>query len=114
LMEINAGRCAPQKGRMILQHMGTPLLETPFEVSGKGVFTPNDQLFGRGHRSVIPISIDLDTFRLSVRGHVWSCEPVLGQLAGFLPAARAGQRMGQVRPARRRARHMASSEIAPI
>ena len=32
----------PQKGPMILQRTRPPLLETPFEVFDKGVFTPND------------------------------------------------------------------------
>ena len=31
----------PQKGHMILQRTRPPLLETPFEVFDKGVFTPN-------------------------------------------------------------------------
>jgi DMSO/TMAO reductase YedYZ molybdopterin-dependent catalytic subunit len=47
-----------------------PLLETPFEVFDQGVFTPNDQFFVRWHLSVIPNSIDVDTFRLRVDGHV--------------------------------------------
>src|SRR5271169_3735005 len=54
----------PQKGRMILQRTRPPLLETPFEVFDKGVFTPNDEFFVRWHWSVIPTSIDVDTFRL--------------------------------------------------
>jgi DMSO/TMAO reductase YedYZ molybdopterin-dependent catalytic subunit len=60
----------PQKGRMVLQRTRAPLLETPFEVFDKGVFTPNDEFFVRWHWSVIPTSIDADTFRLNVRGHV--------------------------------------------
>jgi hypothetical protein len=35
----------PQKGPMILQRTRPPLLETPFEVFDKGVFTPNDQFY---------------------------------------------------------------------
>ncbi|MBN9541061.1 MAG: twin-arginine translocation signal domain-containing protein, partial [Alphaproteobacteria bacterium] len=31
----------PQKGPMILQRTRPPLLETPFEVFDRGVFTPN-------------------------------------------------------------------------
>jgi hypothetical protein len=31
----------PQKGPMILQRTRPPLLETPFEVFDKGLFTPN-------------------------------------------------------------------------
>jgi hypothetical protein len=39
----------PQKGPMILQRTRPPLLETPFEVFDKGVFTPNDQFYVRWH-----------------------------------------------------------------
>jgi DMSO/TMAO reductase YedYZ molybdopterin-dependent catalytic subunit len=60
----------PQKGRMILQRTRAPLLETPFEVFDKGVFTPNDEFFVRWHWSDIPTSIDVDSFRLNVHGHV--------------------------------------------
>jgi len=55
---------------MILLRERPPLLETPFEVFDKGVFTPNDQFFVRWHLPVIPTSIDVDTFRLRVDGHV--------------------------------------------
>ena len=60
----------PQKGAMILQRTRPPLLETPFEVFDKGVFTPNDRFFVRWHWSVIPTSVDVDSFRLNVHGHV--------------------------------------------
>jgi DMSO/TMAO reductase YedYZ molybdopterin-dependent catalytic subunit len=60
----------PQKGEMILLRERPPLLETPFEVFDQGIFTPNDQFFVRWHLSVIPNSIDVDTFRLRVDGHV--------------------------------------------
>jgi DMSO/TMAO reductase YedYZ molybdopterin-dependent catalytic subunit len=60
----------PQKGTMILQRSRPPLLETPFEVFDNGVFTPNDQFFVRWHWAVIPTEIDVDKFRLTVRGHV--------------------------------------------
>src|SRR6266404_730503 len=60
----------PQKGPMILQRTRPPLLETPFEVFDRGVFTPNDQFFVRWHWSVILTAIDVDKFRLAVRGHV--------------------------------------------
>ena len=56
----------PQKGPMILQRTRPPLLETPFEVFDKGVFTPNDQFFVRWHWAVIPTEIDVASFRLSV------------------------------------------------
>ena len=60
----------PQKGTMILQRTRPPLLETPFEVFDRGVFTPNDQFYVRWHWADIPGAIDVDTFRLAVRGHV--------------------------------------------
>jgi DMSO/TMAO reductase YedYZ molybdopterin-dependent catalytic subunit len=60
----------PQKGPMILQRTRPPLLETPFAVFDKGVFTPNDQFYVRWHWAVIPTDIDIGKFSLTVRGHV--------------------------------------------
>ncbi|MDE1969053.1 MAG: molybdopterin-dependent oxidoreductase [Alphaproteobacteria bacterium] len=60
----------PQKGAMILQRARPPMLETPFEVFDHGVYTPNDRFFVRWHWSVIPTQIDVDSFRLAIRGHV--------------------------------------------
>ncbi len=60
----------PQKGPMILQRTRPPLLETPFEVFDKGVFTPNDQFYVRWHWALIPTDIDVGKFTLTVRGHV--------------------------------------------
>jgi DMSO/TMAO reductase YedYZ molybdopterin-dependent catalytic subunit len=60
----------PKKGNMILQRARPPLLETPMEVFDRGVFTPNDEFYVRWHWAVIPTSVDVNTFRLSVRGHV--------------------------------------------
>jgi DMSO/TMAO reductase YedYZ molybdopterin-dependent catalytic subunit len=60
----------PQKGSMILQRTRPPLLETPMEVFDRGVFTPNDQFYVRWHWAVIPNSVDVNSFSLSVRGHV--------------------------------------------
>jgi DMSO/TMAO reductase YedYZ molybdopterin-dependent catalytic subunit len=60
----------PQKGPMILQRTRPPLLETPFEVFDRGVFTPNDQFYVRWHWAAIPNAVDVETFRLMVRGHV--------------------------------------------
>ena len=60
----------PQKGEMILLRERPPLLETPFQNFRQGIFTPNDQFFVRWHLPVIPNSIDVDTFRLRVDGHV--------------------------------------------
>ena len=56
---------------MISQRSRPPLLETPFEVFDRGVFTPNDQFFVRWHWAVIPQQIDVATFRVALsRGHV--------------------------------------------
>ncbi len=60
----------PQKATMILQRTQPPMLETPFEVYDKGVFTPNDEFFVRWHWAVIPTSIDVGKFRLNVHGAV--------------------------------------------
>ena len=60
----------PQKGAMILQRSRPPLLETPFEVFDKGVFTPNDRFYVRWHWAVIPTEVKVEEFRLAVHGHV--------------------------------------------
>src|SRR6202795_2444438 len=60
----------PQKGRMILQRSSPPWLETPFEVFDKGVFTPNEQHYVSWHWANFPGDIDVDSFRLAVRGQV--------------------------------------------
>jgi len=60
----------PQKAAMILQRSRPPLLETSFEVFDKGVFTPNNEFYVRWHWAVIPTEVDVDKFRLAVRGHV--------------------------------------------
>ena len=60
----------PQKGPMVLQRSRPPLLETPFDVYDRGVFTPNAQFFVRWHWAGIPTTVDPGTFRLVVDGHV--------------------------------------------
>src|SRR5271166_4461698 len=60
----------PGKGPMVLQRTRPPLLETPFEVFNRGVFTPNDHFFVRWHWAVIPENVDVAAFKLAVRGHV--------------------------------------------
>jgi DMSO/TMAO reductase YedYZ molybdopterin-dependent catalytic subunit len=55
---------------MILQRTRPPLLETPFEVFDKSVFTPTDQFYVRWHWALIPTDIDVAKFNLTVRGHV--------------------------------------------
>lgn len=60
----------PEKGAMILQRTRAPLLETPFEVFDKGVFTPNNQHYVRWHWPMFPSSVDVEDFSLKIRGHV--------------------------------------------
>jgi DMSO/TMAO reductase YedYZ molybdopterin-dependent catalytic subunit len=76
----------PEKQQMILQRSRPPLLETPFEVFDRGVFTPNDKFFVRWHWAVIPQEIDVATFRLAIRGHVNN--PVSLTLADILAMPR--------------------------
>ena len=60
----------PQKGEMIVQRIRPPLLETPFDVFGSGVITPNDRHFVRWHYSDIPTSIDVASYRVAIHGAV--------------------------------------------
>lgn len=60
----------PGKRPMIGLTARPPQLETPFSVFGEGVLTPNDAFFVRYHMSDIPLSIDMDSYRLKVGGHV--------------------------------------------
>ena len=60
----------PQKAQMILQRTRPPLLETPWNVYDRSVFTPNDRFFVRWHWAVIPEHVDVAAFKLTVRGHV--------------------------------------------
>jgi DMSO/TMAO reductase YedYZ molybdopterin-dependent catalytic subunit len=59
-----------QKGALILQRTRPPLLETPIEVFDQSVFTPNDKFFVRWHWANIPSSVDINSFRLAMHGHV--------------------------------------------
>lgn len=63
-------RAFPQKGEMILLRTRPPMLETPFDVFDRGVFTPNDRFFVRWHLGYMPTQVDADAFRLAVRGQV--------------------------------------------
>ena len=58
------------KQDMILQRTRPPLLETPMAVFDQGIFTPNERFFVRWHWANIPTSIDVDSFRINVHGHV--------------------------------------------
>jgi DMSO/TMAO reductase YedYZ molybdopterin-dependent catalytic subunit len=60
----------PQKRDVILQRSRPPLLETPWDVFDKGVFTPNDRFYVRWHLPSIPSSIDPQAFRLAIHGQV--------------------------------------------
>ncbi len=60
----------PQKRPLILLTSRPPQLETPFSVFNEGIFTPNDAFFVRYHWSEIPTTVDLQTYRLNVGGHV--------------------------------------------
>jgi DMSO/TMAO reductase YedYZ molybdopterin-dependent catalytic subunit len=71
---------------MILQRTRPPLLETPFEVFDRGVFTPNAQFFVRWHWSGLPERIDVAAHRVNVRGHV--TQPVSLSMAELLAMPR--------------------------
>jgi DMSO/TMAO reductase YedYZ molybdopterin-dependent catalytic subunit len=60
----------PQKAKMIVQRTRPPLLETPWDVYDRSVFTPNNQFFVRWHWAVIPEAVEVGAFKLAVRGHV--------------------------------------------
>jgi DMSO/TMAO reductase YedYZ molybdopterin-dependent catalytic subunit len=60
----------PGKGEMVLQRTRPPLLETPFSVYDKGVFTPVDQFYVRWHWAGIPTSMDAATHTVTISGHV--------------------------------------------
>jgi len=60
----------PQKRPLMVMTTRPPQLETPFHLFNEGVFTPNDAFFVRWHLANIPSSIDVNAFRLSVRGRV--------------------------------------------
>jgi sulfite dehydrogenase (cytochrome) subunit A len=60
----------PQKRPLIVLTRRPPQLETPWAVFDQGVITPNDAFFVRYHLAGIPTEIDLDTFRIAVKGKV--------------------------------------------
>ncbi len=59
----------PQKTDLILLTDRPPQLETPLHYFETDL-TPNDAFFVRWHLSGIPTTVDLQTFRLEVSGHV--------------------------------------------
>jgi len=60
----------PQKRPLIRQTTRPPQLETPFSVFKEGVLTPNDAFFVRYHLANVPLSIDIESYRLNVSGLV--------------------------------------------
>jgi DMSO/TMAO reductase YedYZ molybdopterin-dependent catalytic subunit len=60
----------PGKRPLIQMTARPPQLETPFSVFDEGVLTPNDAFFVRYHLADIPLSIDRDAFRLTVKGMI--------------------------------------------
>jgi DMSO/TMAO reductase YedYZ molybdopterin-dependent catalytic subunit len=82
----------PQKGAMIMQRTRPPLLETPFDVFDRALFTPNDRFYVRWHLANIPTVIDPAVFRLNIRGHVrrsisLTLDDLVGQFEPFEIAA---------------------------
>ncbi len=59
----------PQKTELILLTDRPPQLETPLRYFATDL-TPNDAFFVRWHLSGIPTTVDLQTFRLEIGGHV--------------------------------------------
>ncbi len=60
----------PGKRPMLLLTHRPPQLETPFSVFNDGILTPNDAFFVRYHLSNIPLALDPDAFRLTIKGTV--------------------------------------------
>jgi DMSO/TMAO reductase YedYZ molybdopterin-dependent catalytic subunit len=69
----NGGRTLvkyPQKRPLIRLTARPPQLETPFSVFNEGAITPNDAFFVRYHLAGIPLEVDVETFRVEVKGKV--------------------------------------------
>ena len=60
----------PEKRPLMVLTTRPPQLETPFHLFNEGVFTPNDAFFVRWHLANIPNRVDVNTFRLVIRGSV--------------------------------------------
>lgn len=79
----------PQKGEMILQRTRAPLLETPWSVFQKHLFTPNDQAYVRWHMADFPTDVNTNTYRIKVSGAVKKpFELTLEELVRMFPAKR--------------------------
>src|SRR5437764_14162231 len=59
----------PEKTDLILLTARPPQLETPLSYFDRAI-TPNDAFFVRYHIFPIPTSVDLDQWRLEIKGHV--------------------------------------------
>lgn len=62
----------PQKRPLMVMTTRPPQLETPFHIFNENIFTPNDAFFVRWHLANIPHQVDLNSFRLRIRGRVKS------------------------------------------
>src|SRR4030095_4269080 len=60
----------PQKRPLLRLTTRPPQLEPPFSVFNEGVITPNDAFFVRYHLTNSPPPVDIDKFRLRVKGKV--------------------------------------------
>jgi sulfite dehydrogenase len=60
----------PEKRPLMVMTTRPPQLETPFPIFNENIFTPNDAFFVRWHLANIPSTVDLQTFRLTIRGRV--------------------------------------------
>ncbi len=60
----------PEKRLLMVMTTRPPQLETPFSLFNEDIFTPNDAFFVRWHLANIPTTVDLQTFRLHIRGRV--------------------------------------------
>ena len=60
----------PEKRPLMVMTTRPPQLETPFPIFNEDIFTPNDAFFVRWHLANIPTTMDLQTFRLTIRGRV--------------------------------------------
>jgi len=78
----------PEKTDLILLTSRPPQLETPMKYFDRAI-TPNDAFYVRYHIFPIPTSVDLDTWRLKIAGHVDSpLELSMHDLKTKFPASR--------------------------
>jgi len=60
----------PEKRPLMVMTTRPPQLETPFPIFKENIYTPNDAFFVRWHLANIPTTVDLQIFRLTIRGRV--------------------------------------------